>query len=88
MRVCGTTNTKAQGLDRRALMAIPELIVRPHPFEPGHYFLQGFTYDRHVQWAQTRDGLLQQPPTNDPDILTQAITDPVVVVEPDVPCTA
>lgn len=54
---CGTTNKYAVRLDFAQLLAIPELNVRPDPTKPGHYFLQGFDYERHVQWANTRPAL-------------------------------
>jgi RHS repeat-associated protein/uncharacterized repeat protein (TIGR01451 family) len=77
-------SNKTQGLDIKKVTIIPDLHVMPDVSIAGHFFLQGSTEDRHLQWANTRPGLLLKPATNGPDVLTTALR--LTIVERDASC--
>ncbi|HWB70916.1 MAG TPA: cell wall-binding repeat-containing protein, partial [Egibacteraceae bacterium] len=69
---------KAQGLNRVALWAIGELLVRPDLSRPGHFFVAADSPQLHAEWAATRPGVITKPPTNPPHRLTVELTDTIV----------
>lgn len=72
----GSPNSKqAWELSLYKLESITDLTVEPDrtPGIAGHFFLNSPTVARFQAWANTRPGLLTNPPSNGPDPITTAI---------------